>query len=85
MESTAPLYNYPSIAEAIMQQDLPKWKKYLLRKLLPAKLWESRPEQLVSLPAGTLFQVRIDMEPINTDAEIDLRLTGDDDNFITKN
>lgn len=47
-----PFYSGRSIADIIMSEPLPRWKKWLLRKLIPESLWELPAQQLMKLQKG---------------------------------
>lgn len=47
------VYDAKSVADAIMAEEMPKWKKWVLRKLLPDSFWSAAPQTLVdALPKG---------------------------------
>lgn len=51
-----------SVADIVRRSDLPRWRKWLLKKLMPKELYDAPPQELMKMQAGAIIgSVSIDV------------------------
>jgi hypothetical protein len=65
-----PVYETKSLADALGRADMPEWKKWLLKKLIPKEFHEIAPQTIVdALPKGVrICSMQVVTEQICTDS-----------------
>ena len=54
-KATVPFYEPRSIADIIMSERMPRWRRWLLCKLIPQLLWELPAQELMRLQKGAVI------------------------------
>ena len=49
------IYGSKTVADVILQSNIAKWKKWVLKKILPAELWISPAQKLAKLDKGAVI------------------------------
>lgn len=77
-QESAPIYDYKSIAEIVLGSRLPRWKKWLLKKLMPESLWDLPAQELMKLQKGAVIGgITISLNKLDGITEIDLGVAND--------
>ncbi len=71
MKTTCEVISTKSVADLVDESDLPKWRKWLLSKLMPERLYEAPPSKLAEMQKGCVIG-RVTLETIDCDSSASL-------------
>lgn len=76
IESEYDVYMYASLSDAILALEMPDWKKWLLRKLIPSEFMAIPPQTIAKLLPGTVIGKCVIHSSQEPDGEIDFGQNG---------
>ena len=77
----APFHSGRSIAQLIMSTPMPRWKRWLLEKLIPENLYDMPPQELATLQKGAVIgSIRIGLTSVSSaEPTVSLGIKGSQD------